>query len=57
MSKSKKNTKQLKCLDLETMTINNVVSICYYEKRVVMQSDSHGHTSNKFKNVKLLIDL
>lgn len=56
-NKSKKAKHQMKCLDLETMTIHNVVSICYHEKRVVMQNDEYGHTSNKFKKVKLLIDL
>lgn len=56
-NKENKHKQQLKCLDLETMTIHNVVSICYHEKRVVMQNDECGHTSNKFKKVKLLIDL
>lgn len=57
LSKTKKSKTQLKCLDLETMTIHNVLQICYHEKKVVMQNDEYGCTSNHFKKVKLLIDL
>lgn len=57
IKKTRKSKTQLMCLDLETMTINNVLKIDYYEKRVTMQSDEAGCTSNKFKNVMLLTKL
>jgi hypothetical protein len=55
--KTRKSKTQLRILDLETMTIGNLISICYYEKKVVMQSEAYGCTSQKFKKCKLLIDL
>ena len=55
--KTKKSKTQLMCLDLETMTIHNVLLIDYHEKKVVMQNDEYGCTSNDFRKVKLLINL
>lgn len=61
VKKQVKNTRQSKiqlmCLDLETMTVHNVLKIDYESKRVTMQNDESGCTSNKFKNVMLLTKL
>jgi len=55
--KTKKSKTQLMCLDLETMTIHNVLEIDYYEKKVVMENDECGCTSNNLNKVLLLTEL
>jgi len=56
-SKTKKSKSQIECLDLRTMTIHNVISICYYEKIVVMQNDEYGCTSQNINKVRILTKL
>lgn len=57
IKKTRKSKSQLMCLDLETMTIHNVLQIDYYQKKVTMQNDECGCTSNSFKNVLILSKL